>query len=401
MLLVGFVLFNGNVYAARDNCYAGLIENSNNTVARGEIVEIETGLKTGRAGGVRFEVRFDYDNRFFELIGSGEGSIIPNDEWTSSPVAIESYGTSASAFYRLFGKDSYKPLTSNVFSTIRLRVKEDAPLESTRLEFFRNSNFAFNLLNSNNEAYHVDSEPCGSIQYVQINVKEKEEPVPEPEAPKSSDASLKQVIISSSNYSKILRNDNLSQELDFSYDIDSVDIYAECNDKNCSISGDGKKNLNVGKNTFKLVLTAEDGTNQEYIITINRLEKVKASAKLKFLGVQNYSMTPNFKSDKYTYTVTVPKGTKEIYVIANCESTGCEIINDGVVPIDEETEKIELTTKTEDEEQKYELQIKYSDEKKADSNNSYLLIVIVFALCLTSLTLIVITTVKNKNKKSN
>lgn len=50
----------------------------------------------------------------------------------------------------------------------------------------------------------------------------------------------------------------------------SINITAESEDTKAKVEGVGQKNLNVGENTFVVVVTAEDGTQKSYKINITR-----------------------------------------------------------------------------------------------------------------------------------
>jgi LPXTG-motif cell wall-anchored protein len=52
---------------------------------------------------------------------------------------------------------------------------------------------------------------------------------------------------------------------------DSITLTAETTDTNATVTGDGVKTLNVGANTFKIKVTAEDGTTEKtYTVTVTR-----------------------------------------------------------------------------------------------------------------------------------
>lgn len=57
------------------------------------------------------------------------------------------------------------------------------------------------------------------------------------------------------------------------YDVDKVYVSAKQEDNNATLDGLGEHELKVGKNSIKLIVKAEDGTEREYVININREEK--------------------------------------------------------------------------------------------------------------------------------
>lgn len=65
----------------------------------------------------------------------------------------------------------------------------------------------------------------------------------------------------------------LIYDLVVKYDINKINIKAQQEDKNATIDGVGEYELKVGKNSIKLLVTAEDETTREYTININREEQ--------------------------------------------------------------------------------------------------------------------------------
>jgi len=57
------------------------------------------------------------------------------------------------------------------------------------------------------------------------------------------------------------------------YGVESVDIKATTTDSKATVSGAGKKSLEVGSNTFKVYGIAENGTKKTYTIVITRKAK--------------------------------------------------------------------------------------------------------------------------------
>ena len=66
-------------------------------------------------------------------------------------------------------------------------------------------------------------------------------------------------------------------DLIVSYDVNIVTIKATAEDNTAIITGTGEKALSVGNNTFKIIITAADGTENEYVINITRSENENAS----------------------------------------------------------------------------------------------------------------------------
>ena len=67
----------------------------------------------------------------------------------------------------------------------------------------------------------------------------------------------------------------LNYSLDVEYEIENITIYAKTEDSKSLVSGVGDYKLSVGINEIKLIVTAEDKSIKEYILNINRKEKIE------------------------------------------------------------------------------------------------------------------------------
>ncbi len=76
--------------------------------------------------------------------------------------------------------------------------------------------------------------------------------------------------------------------------------------------------LYIGKNTAKVVVTAEDGSVTEYTITVIR-DAGSSNAYLKELVISNASLNEQFSKEKLNYTVTVPEDVDKLIVLAQAD----------------------------------------------------------------------------------
>lgn len=93
-------------------------------------------------------------------------------------------------------------------------------------------------------------------------------------------------------------------------DTENVEVYAEAQDSNATVTGTGTVNLQEGENTVNVVVTAEDGTTKTYTIIITRetaedtgenTEIIEGEG-LASLSIQNIEISPKFETDVYEYT---------------------------------------------------------------------------------------------------
>lgn len=140
---------------------------------------------------------------------------------------------------------------------------------------------------------------------VTINVKEKvqtQRPQPQPQAPaapKSTDASLKNIELSSGNIE--FSSDKDTYDLTVDYNVSSIEINGISNDGKASVKIEGDTNLKEGDNIIKLVVTAEDGTTTKtYTLNIKRENKVLSkNSNIKKMTINNYDLKFNKNKKEY------------------------------------------------------------------------------------------------------
>ncbi len=105
--------------------------------------------------------------------------------------------------------------------------------------------------------------------------------------------------------------------------VESVDISATPTDSYTQIaSGDGNTSLQVGNNDKKIIVQAQDGTQEIYILHIYRLNN---DATLSSLSLTNDVNIGVFNKDTLSYSAIVPYKTSSTVVIANQTDENAEI----------------------------------------------------------------------------
>ena len=89
----------------------------------------------------------------------------------------------------------------------------------------------------------------------------------------SSDNTLKSLSVSSGKLSPEFKKGTTEYKVEVENDIKKIKINATANDKEASIKGTGEKSLKVGKNSFGIVVVAENGKTKTYTVVINRKEE--------------------------------------------------------------------------------------------------------------------------------
>jgi len=92
----------------------------------------------------------------------------------------------------------------------------------------------------------------------------------------NNDATLANLSISAGTLTPVFHSDTLEYTVEIEYEIKEINITAIQNDTNAIISGDtGLQQLNVGKNIFTIIVTAEDKvTKRDYIVAVERADTI-------------------------------------------------------------------------------------------------------------------------------
>lgn len=129
---------------------------------------------------------------------------------------------------------------------------------------------------------------------------------------KSSNANLSNLGIRPNDFSGF-KAGTTSYDVTVPADTDTIEIYATAQDSNAKISGTGSKKLEAGKNTFSVVVTAEDGTKKTYTINITKSEGKGENTEsvqeqysgdgLASLKIEKLELSPKFDTTVHEYTV--------------------------------------------------------------------------------------------------
>ena len=121
----------------------------------------------------------------------------------------------------------------------------------------------------------------------------------EPEVKKSSEKNLSSLSVSEGTLSPKFSSGTTTYKVDLTSETESLTISAKAKDSKAKVSGTGKKELKIGENNFTVTVTAEDGSNKTYTISVYVTEKPTQFVKL---GDQNLGILNDLsKTD-------VPKG---------------------------------------------------------------------------------------------
>ena len=165
---------------------------------------------------------------------------------------------------------------------------------------------------------------------------------------KSSEARLKSLGINPNNFSGF-KKDKTEYSVTVPNDVKEVEIYGEKVHDKAKVEGLGKVSLKEGDNTFKVKVTAEDGTTTKtYKITIKRKtvteeENENGEARLKDLGIKpkEYDFS-GFDSEKTEYSAEVPNEVQEIEVFATAMDSNAQITGTGMIELKEGENELKI-----------------------------------------------------------
>ena len=128
-----------------------------------------------------------------------------------------------------------------------------------------------------------------------------------------------------------------SYELVVDYEVTSINIRATAMSNQSEISGTGTRNLNVGDNTVRVVVTAKTGTQNTYKITVSRREEQSASpdnpppviAGDYTVGEYITGISPKTTVSTFIEKLGVRNGTARVFDANSNEKSGDALIGSG------------------------------------------------------------------------
>ena len=148
--------------------------------------------------------------------------------------------------------------------------------------------------------------------------------------PASNDATLANLTVSQGTLNPAFSAATTSYTVSVANSIGQITIGATANDGNANVAGAGSKSLNIGSNPFSIVVTAEDGTEKTYTVTVTRAAAAKSNdATLKGLTVSQGTLSPAFSAATTSYTVSVANSIDQITIGATANDGNASVAGTG------------------------------------------------------------------------
>lgn len=179
----------------------------------------------------------------------------------------------------------------------------------------------------------------GSVKTYTIKVVREEEP--EPIIELDTDATLKELNISGYTLNPKFDKTNNVYSITVGDNITGLDIDAMASSDKAKVEITGNKGWQYGINNVTIVVTAENGNKNTYIVNVNRKNpEAKDDPKsdnnyLKDLSVVGASLNPKFDKDVSNYTITLPYDISKLNITHQLEDSKAkvEIIGNTVLTV--------------------------------------------------------------------
>lgn len=162
---------------------------------------------------------------------------------------------------------------------------------------------------------------------------------------------------------------------DVTLDSSTIEILCEKEDFNSTISGDiGNRNLNYGKNTFKINVISESNEVRTYILNVTKIDNRNTENRLSSIGVNGKNI--NFNEDKFEYSINVEYGVSTAKITASLKDSSSSFVNGygpRIVNLNEGNNKIEFRILSENGVTRtYTININRKEDPDNKSDDNYL-----------------------------
>lgn len=160
-------------------------------------------------------------------------------------------------------------------------------------------------LNEGNQSFMILIKNNGESNSYKINVKRLEA---------SNDNTLKSLSIQGYLFNSPFNSGKYEYNLNVKENVDKINILAEANNVNATISGIGEFSLVSGKNVFTISVTSQSGETKTYTINVFKSSGISLLSSLK---VSRYKITPKFNRYSFIYDLYIYDDIDELRIIAS------------------------------------------------------------------------------------
>ena len=263
----------------------------------------------------------------------------------SSDNNLKSLGVSGFTISPAFNKDTTDYSLTVPFETDKVKVNYEANDGKATVEVKGGDN----LQVGDNKVEVIVKAEDGSTKVYNINVK-KEEKKEEPK--KDDDATLKSLSIGNEKLTPEFSKENNVYSINVGENVTGLKVNAITNSDKAKVEVKGSSGWKYGMNTVTVVVTAENGNKNTYIINVNRKSPAgtptpnkSSDSYLSSLVVNGASINPNFDKDVSSYTVLVPYDTEKLDVsfVKSNNKAKVEILNNDELKVGTNNVQVKVT----------------------------------------------------------
>ena len=208
---------------------------------------------------------------------------------------------------------------------------------------------ADNLQVGDNEVQVKVTAEDGSIKVYTINVKKEDKAEEKPEL--DGDATLSKLYIGGYTLSPTFNKNTNVYSISVGEAVGGLNVDATPTSSKAKVEVKGNNGWKYGMNTVTIVVTAENGNKNTYIINVNRKDpsgkqdNKSNDSYLNSLVVNGATISPNFDKDVSSYTVTVPYDMEKLdisYVTSNNKAK-VEIIGNDELQVGTNNVQVKVT----------------------------------------------------------
>ena len=208
---------------------------------------------------------------------------------------------------------------------------------------------ADNLQIGDNEVKVKVTAEDGSIKVYTINVKKEDKAEEKPEL--DGDATLSKLYIGGYTLSPTFNKNTNVYSISVGEAVGGLNVDATPTSSKAKVEVKGNNGWKYGMNTVTIVVTAENGNKNTYIINVNRKDpsgkqdNKSNDSYLNSLVVNGATISPNFDKDVSSYTVTVPYDVEKLdisYVTSNNKAK-VEIIGNDELQVGTNNVQVKVT----------------------------------------------------------
>lgn len=155
----------------------------------------------------------------------------------------------------------------------------------------------------NGQTAYVSSDYLDTKNPIDTEKEQEPEEEKENEEEKSNVKTLRSLTVEQFTLEPEFDPDITEYSLTVGADVEKLDIGVIAEDPKSTVEIVGNNELLIGENTVNVKVTAEDGTVRTYTINVTKLADV--GVKLSELSVENYTLSPEFSSDVFEYTLNI------------------------------------------------------------------------------------------------